>query len=305
MPEEEIAPEEKDLEGAVGNLLATNLEEQGLQERDIAYDLDAMGESLDGQKFPKDPLEDVKDLASYSDAASEFVDDVMTDQSKLEKYLGEVNDLQKQIDDQRKVDRAAAEKVGIPLEDWYNKYGQDEFKRETESRTKLADANARFQESQLKYIDKLSGQSQKFLDGWDKVKEGMDDKKALDTIKDLRKLLGDAGVGEKSAFNKSLTELRDASDETRDLIKKGDKYQGRSPKVDDSKSSPYEESKLFKKLGIDDSKGALSQIDKQIEGLTGKDSAFQKLIDKLGEQEKRLQDAKSKRLASNPFLPPQ
>lgn len=284
----------------MGDLLANNLEEQGLQEQDMAYDLNAMGDSLDAQQFAEDPMQGVDDLASYADQASQFVDDMTEDQANLQKYLDEVTELQGQVDAQRKVDMAAAGKAGMPLEDWYKKFGQSEFKRENEARTKLGDANARFQEGQLRYNDKLLKQSEKFLAGWDKFKDGAGDKKVL---QDLQKLFGDAFGGEKSFAHKALQGLRDASSGIRDLVNDADKYQGKLNPNGDKKPSPYEQSEFFRKLGVESSKEALAMLDTQNGWITGKDSAMQKLMGKLAEQEKRLQDNPQPHY-SNPFLPP-
>jgi hypothetical protein len=294
-------PEEQALMEGMGDLLAGSLEEQGLQEQDMAYDLNAMGDWLDGQKFAQDPLQGAEDFASYADQASQFVDDMIQDQAGLQKYLGEVTDLQGKIDAQRKLDMAAADKVGIPLEDWYKKFGQSEFKRENEARLKLGDANARFQEAQLKYNDKLLKQSEKFLSGWDKFKDGATDKKML---QDMQKLFGEAFKGDKSFAHQSLQSLRGASGGTRDLIRDADKYQGKLDPSGDKKLSPYEQSQYFQKLGVQSSKEALAMIDTQIGWMTGKDSSMQKLMDKFAEQEKRLKDNPQAQY-SKPFLPPQ
>jgi hypothetical protein len=264
----------------------------------MAYDLNAIGESLNRQQFPENPMEGVDDFASYAKQAGQFVDDIMQDQAGLQKYMDEVTSLQGQIDDQRKADMAAAEKTGMPLQDWYQKFGQAEWKRENEFRSNLDGANAKFQEAQLKYNDKLMSQSEKFLSGWDKFKDSAKDPKGL---KDLQKLLGDAFGGDKSFTRQALQGLRDTSSVTSGLIQDADKHQGKAdPKS--QKTSPYQQSDYFKSLGVENSKDALAMLDKQIGSMTGKDSAMQKLMDKLAEQQKRVQDNPAPQY-SNPFLP--
>lgn len=282
-------------------MLASNLGEQGLKEQDIAFDLNEMSKSLDGQEFTN-TLKDVKDLDSYVANATKFVDDVSGDQLELIKYQTEVADLQTQIDAQRQLDLAAAEKTGVPLEDWYKQYGKEEFIRENEARTKLADANARFQESQLDYINELSGQAQQYLDGWDKIKDTVKGKEGLETITNLRKMLNDASAGTDSVFGQALNNLRDASKGTRTLIEDADRYQGQLPTSGEEPPTPYEQSKLFRKLNIEDSAGAIKEIDRGIKDFTGKEGAIQQLISRLRDEEKRLKEEGDK-APSEPFLP--
>lgn len=293
------------IQDAFGELLASNLDEQCLKQQDVAFELKTMAASLDAKELTTE-LGDVTDVNTYAEKATRFVERVLAIRQTLDRSLAGTLKLQKNIEEQTQSDLAAANKSRMPLHEWYRKYGRAEFERENQSRTRLAAANAIFQESQLRYVAKIYGQVLEFLDGLDNIKAGMNEPAAVQIISDLRDLLRDAGSGPDSAFGLALQDLRTASKRSRDLLEAAARHQGQVAHHAANTPSPYEESKLFRALNIKDCDAALALIDRQINVLTGNDGAVQELVDKLNAHEKQLMQGNSRTRSPplDPFLPP-
>ena len=249
------------------------------------------------------------DVNAYVSHAIDFANEVQKDYANLTKYKKQIEDLELEIETINKLDDGLAKRYGVSLLDLREELSSG-FMTEARQAIKQTQASqAQFLNANVLYLDAIDKKSKELLVGWDQVKDNAKQQLILGSVMAVLDILTATGISGSAAYKLFAGDGKVILNKsTRNINSLWEILGLRGGQVGDYVQNWVVTGRFLdglNKYGIDTSQKGYDHIENKVNELTGPQSNFQILANRLNEHIEYVKKEEERRnnAPPNPFVP--
>jgi hypothetical protein len=237
-----------------------------------------------------------------------FTDTVKQDYADLIKYKSQIQSLELEINAMNSVDEGLAKKFGVSLLDQRRAAAPGYLTEMEQAVKQSATAQIELLNAQVVYLDAIDEKSKEMMTGWDNVKSTAKTELIVGSIAAALDILSQTGKSGMAFYKLYDGDWKILMDKSKRNVSSWWEILGLRPgQLADYTSRWMNTSRFLDGLhrhGITGEQAGYDFVTNKIDELSGPDSNFQKLIDRVNEHLKFVKEQEGKQDHSpNPFIP--